>query len=438
MWFLGMDVGTGGTRAVMVDGDGKADRAARRASMRPSRRRIPAGRSRIPKIGGGRRRRRFAERIAAAPEPQQPIAAIGLTGQMHGAVMLDENGAVLRPALIWCDTRTQPECDWLHREDRLRTADRAHLQPGAAQLHADQAAVGQGARAGDLREDPPHPVPQGLCALPADRRVCHRRAGGLGNAAAGRDASPLVEGSGRGGGDSRELAAQGLRVAGSLRAHQRDGRRADRLAAGTPVVAGAGDQGAGAVGMGILQPGSVSATIGTSGVVFAATAAPTKDPKGRLHTFCHAVPGLWHVMGVTQSAGLSLRWLKETFFAGQDYDELTAAAGQDSRGQRGSGVGAVSAGRAHAASRPRGPRGVCGHLRPTTRRRILCARCWRAWPTRSKTLSRSSPSWAFRSARFAWAAAARAARCGARFRPAFTARLSRCSPPKKAARLAAR
>ena len=69
--------------------------------------------------------------------------------------------------------------------------------------------------------------------------------------------------------------------------------------------------------MGILQPGSVSATIGTSGVVFAATAQPTKDPKGRLHTFCHAVPGLWHVMGVTQSAGLSLRWLRETFFAGR-------------------------------------------------------------------------------------------------------------------------
>jgi len=106
------------------------------------------------------------------------------------------------------------------------------------------------------------------------------------------------------------------------------------LKAGTPVVAGAGDQGAGAVGMGILQPGSVSATIGTSGVVFAATAAPTKDPKGRLHTFCHAVPGLWHVMGVTQSAGLSLRWLKETFFAGSNYDELTeearkVAAGSD-------------------------------------------------------------------------------------------------------------
>ncbi|MGB7549310.1 MAG: FGGY-family carbohydrate kinase, partial [Terracidiphilus sp.] len=95
------------------------------------------------------------------------------------------------------------------------------------------------------------------------------------------------------------------------------------------------DQGAGAVGMGILQPGSVSATIGTSGVVFAATAAPTKDPKGRLHTFCHAVPGLWHVMGVTQSAGLSFSWLKETFFASQSYDELTAAAAKVPAGSQG-------------------------------------------------------------------------------------------------------
>jgi xylulokinase len=78
--------------------------------------------------------------------------------------------------------------------------------------------------------------------------------------------------------------------------------------------------------MGILQPGSVSATIGTSGVVFAATAAPTKDPKGRLHTFCHAVPGLWHVMGVTQSAGLSLNWLRGAFFTGQSYDALSDGA----------------------------------------------------------------------------------------------------------------
>ena len=83
------------------------------------------------------------------------------------------------------------------------------------------------------------------------------------------------------------------------------------LKAGTPVVAGAGDQAGGAVGMGIVRAGTVSATIGTSGVVFAATDSPAMDPKGRVHTFCHAVPGRWHVMGVTQAAGLSFRWFRD-------------------------------------------------------------------------------------------------------------------------------
>jgi xylulokinase len=78
-------------------------------------------------------------------------------------------------------------------------------------------------------------------------------------------------------------------------------------------VGGAGDQAAGAVGMGIVRPGAVSATIGTSGVVFAATDRPALDPKGRIHTFCHAIPGRWHVMGVTQAAGLSLRWFRDNF-----------------------------------------------------------------------------------------------------------------------------
>jgi xylulokinase len=96
-------------------------------------------------------------------------------------------------------------------------------------------------------------------------------------------------------------------------------------------VAGAGDQAAGATGMGIVAPGTVSATIGTSGVVFAATDRPALDPKGRLHTFCHAVPQRWHVMGVTQAAGLSLRWFRDQFGAGAEdgrdpYERLTAEA----------------------------------------------------------------------------------------------------------------
>jgi xylulokinase len=101
-----------------------------------------------------------------------------------------------------------------------------------------------------------------------------------------------------------------------LRAHQRDAAGLTGLKAGTPVVAGAGDQGAGAVGMGILQPGSVSATIGTSGVVFAATAAPTKDPKGGCTPFATRFRALARD-GRDAVAGLSFRWLKETFFAGR-------------------------------------------------------------------------------------------------------------------------
>ena len=109
------------------------------------------------------------------------------------------------------------------------------------------------------------------------------------------------------------------------------GAEATGLRAGTPVVAGGGDQSAGAVGMGIVRPGAVSATIGTSGVVFAASDKPALDPKGRVHTFCHAVPGRWHVMGVTQGAGLSLRWFRDQFGAGADdgrdpYERLTAEA----------------------------------------------------------------------------------------------------------------
>ena len=110
------------------------------------------------------------------------------------------------------------------------------------------------------------------------------------------------------------------------------GAEATGLAAGTPVVAGAGDQAAGRTGMGIVMPGAVSATIGTSGVVFAATDRPALDPKGRLHTFCHAIPGRWHVMGVTQAAGLSLRWFRDNFARSREnaardpYERLTEEA----------------------------------------------------------------------------------------------------------------
>jgi xylulokinase len=115
----------------------------------------------------------------------------------------------------------------------------------------------------------------------------------------------------------------------------RDGAKTTGLREGVPVVAGAGDQAAGAVGMGIVQPGTVSATIGTSGVVFAATSRPALDTHGRVHTFCHAIPNRWHVMGVTQAAGLSLRWFRDQFAATENYDQLCEEAAKAPPGSDG-------------------------------------------------------------------------------------------------------
>ena len=112
MWFLGMDVGTGGTRAVVVDAAGKLMGTASSAHA-PFRAEHPGWAEQDPEDWWRAAQEAIRSALAATPEPNEPIAAIALTGQMHGAVMLDENGAVLRPSLIWCDTRTQPECDWL-------------------------------------------------------------------------------------------------------------------------------------------------------------------------------------------------------------------------------------------------------------------------------------------------------------------------------------
>jgi xylulokinase len=132
------------------------------------------------------------------------------------------------------------------------------------------------------------------------------------------------------------------------------GAAATGLREGTPVVAGAGDQAAGAVGLGIVQPGVVSATIGTSGVVFAATDRPALDKRGRVHTFCHALPDRWHVMGVTQAAGLSLRWFRDTF----GVSALPATDGHTTNEPDESGVDPYELLCAEAATAPPGADGV--------------------------------------------------------------------------------
>lgn len=322
--FLGLDIGTGGTRAVLVNSQGKLVASAS-CEHAPFRSPKPGWAEQDPE-DWWRAARKAIRDVASVSDAR--IDAVGLTGQMHGAVMLDAAGEVLRPSLIWCDQRTDAECEWLHREigrERLieLTANPALPNFTLTKLlwvrnHEPEifARIEHVLCPKDyiryrLTRTYAMDVQEASGTLLLD--VAHRRWSSEVARAAGIPESWLPQLF-----ESPEVCAKISTEAAELTG----------LAAGTAVVAGAGDQGAGAVGMGILEPGSVSATIGTSGVVFAATAAPTRDPLGRLHTFCHAVPGRWHVMGVTQAAGLSLRWLRDTIAPGVDYDALTAEAAQ--------------------------------------------------------------------------------------------------------------
>jgi xylulokinase len=264
--------------------------------------------------------------LAATPEPREPVTAIALTGQMHGAVMLDENGAVLRPSLIWCDTRTQPQCDWLTDKIGYEKLIELTCNPALPNFTVTKLLW--------VKEHEPEIFKKIKHVMCPKDYVRYRLTGEFAIDVQEASGTLLLDVTHRCW--SREVAdAAGIEMSWLPKVYEspeicakvsEKAAALTGLKAGTLVAAGAGDQGAGAVGMGILQPGSVSATIGTSGVVFAATAEPTKDPKGRLHTFCHAVPGVWHVMGVTQGAGLSLNWLRGTFFQGQSYDAMNAGA----------------------------------------------------------------------------------------------------------------
>jgi xylulokinase len=332
-----MDVGTGGTRAVLIDEEAQLAASAS-SEHAPFRTPHPGWAEQDPEDWWRAGQAAIRDVLALAPGAQ--VDAVALTGQMHGAVMLDKDGQVLRPSLIWCDTRTQPQCDWLHAQFGPGESGRKKLIELTANPALPNFTL---TKLLWVREYEPEIFARiahilcpkdyvryrltGTCAMDVQEAsgtllldVAHRRWSKEVAKVAGIPESwlpPLFE--------SPEICATISPDAAALTG----------LAAGTPVAAGAGDQGAGAVGMGILDPGSVSATIGTSGVVFAATAAPTRDPLGRLHTFCHAVPGRWHVMGVTQAAGLSLRWLRETLAPDRSYDQLTADAAQIPAGSDG-------------------------------------------------------------------------------------------------------
>jgi xylulokinase len=316
---VGIDVGTGGTRTVIVHADGRIVASATEDHE-------PFG---SPQIGWAEQRpedwwraatRSVRHALTRADLRGDEIGCVGFSGQMHGAVLLDASDDVVRPALIWCDVRTHEQCLELTSRIGADRLIRLTCNPALTNFTLTKLLW--------TREHEPRLWSRVRAVmLPKDYvrfRLTGERATDMADAsgtlmldvARRRWSDEMLQATGI---DRAVLPAlhESPEVCGTISA---GGADASGLAAGTPVVAGAGDQAAGAAGMGIVAPGSVSATIGTSGVVFAATDWPAVDPRGRLHTFCHAIPGRWHVMGVTQAAGLSLRWFRDRFASGVGND----------------------------------------------------------------------------------------------------------------------
>lgn len=323
MKFLGIDVGTGGSRAVLIDESGLIVASATVEH-------IPFA---TPAIGWAEQNpkdwwRASAEairRILTNENPEE-IAAIGLSGQMHGAVLLDKNDKVLRPAIIWCDQRTEKQCDELTKKIGSKKLIELVSNPALTNFTLPKMLW--------VRENEPDIWKQvKTVLLPKDYvRFC----------LTGEKATDVADGSGtllldvqnrkwsnellsliEMGEDILPELYESPEITGEVSAKCAE---ETGLKTGTPVVAGAGDNAAGAIGMGIVEVGAVGVTIGTSGVVFAVTDSPSIDLRGRIHTLCHAIPGRWHVTGVTQAAGLSLSWFRDNFAENESFDELVEDA----------------------------------------------------------------------------------------------------------------
>ncbi len=324
-YLLGIDVGTTGSKALLVEPDGSVRASA--TTEYPFQTPHPLWaeqephewwRATIESI-----RRVLAESGARAEE----IAAIGLTGQMHGLVLLDAAGEVLRPCIMWNDQRTAAQCAAI--TERVGAARLLQLtgNPVLPGFTAPKILW--------VREHEPEVYARVAHVLLPKDYVRYRLTGGFWSDVSDASGTSLFNVGQRGWSDEM-LAALDIPRAWLPEVTESpvasatvsdEGAAATGLLAGTPVVAGGGDQAAQAVGTGIVEEGVVSVTLGTSGVVFAASDEYRVEPQGRLHAFCHAVPGMWHLMGVMLSAAGSFRWYRDALGAAEQAE--AEASGRD-------------------------------------------------------------------------------------------------------------
>ncbi len=333
MW-LGIDIGTGGSRALLVDEQGrvKAGVTAPHEDMRMER---PLWAEQRPENWWEAAQAAIRGVLGEAGAAGSDVRGIGLSGQMHGLVLLDEADRVIRPSLIWCDQRSQPQVDWVNEKLGKQRVLACIANPVLTGFTLPKLLW--------VRDHEPQNFERARKVLLPKDYVRFRLTGEYASEVSDASGTAMFDVVNRRW--SYDLVdALGIDRAMLPRVYESSdvtgtvsaaAAAATGLAPGTPVVGGGGDQASSAVGNGIVEPGIVSCTLGTSGVVFAHMEKVAYDPLGRVHTFCHAVRGKWHVMGVTQGAGLSLQWFRNQLAPGSDYDRLTAEAATAPAGSHG-------------------------------------------------------------------------------------------------------
>jgi xylulokinase len=330
---LGVDVSTTATKAVLVDEAGAiAGIGVSEYGFEAPR---PLWSEQDPALWWDGAVAAIREAFARTRLTGADVAAIGLTGQMHGLVLLDGADQVLRPAILWNDQRTAADCDLIR--------DAVGPQRLVA-LTGNDAVTGLTApKLVWVRDHEPDVwartahvlLPKDYVRLRLTGDHAMDKADGSGTLLfdlAARDWSPEMLEALRIPPAWLPPTREGPAVCGCISA---SAAAATGLRAGTPVVAGGGDQSANAVGVGVVDPGSVALSLGTSGVIFAASAAPLFDAAGRVHAFCHAVPERWHLMSVMLSAAGSLRWFRDTFAPEMAFSDLVASGASIPPGSEG-------------------------------------------------------------------------------------------------------
>jgi len=311
-YYLGLDIGTSGTKALLIDETCRpiASVTAEYPLSTPR----PLWAEQDPAHWWDAVVSTTKSVLAKAGISGDAVAGIGLSGQMHGSVFLDGQDSVLRPAILWCDQRTQAECDWITERIGKDNLASTISNPVLTGFTAPKIVW--------LRNHEPDTYAKVAKVLLPKDYIRLKLTGVHATEVSDASGTALFDVANRNWSDraleAAEIprswmpdSAESVEVTGWINA---EAAAATGLAVGTPVVGGGGDQAAGAVGSGIVESGVVSSVVGTSGVVFAYADAHAVDPQPRVHTFCHAVPGKWHTMGVVLSAGGSLRWLRDTLY----------------------------------------------------------------------------------------------------------------------------